>query len=148
MLPSQELSSPFSSVISQHLLPRPFGAVLHPLCLLLLCSSYPFHLTLLPHDVVVSINRGPVSGTTEVSRVPHHGTAQAPPQVPRAVRRPSRNHLQWTGQDWTQGIATGSDVGHLHRSKLPNLQLRPDCKNTPCTQFWGEFFMSSSMKNT
>lgn len=49
-----------------------------------------------PHDVVVAVDGRPVSGPAQVSRVAHHGAAQAPCGIPRAVGRPSGNHLRHT----------------------------------------------------
>lgn len=57
-------------------------------------AVHPLAAILSPHDVVVSVDGGSVSGPAEVSGVPHHSTAQAAPRVPGAVRRPSWNNLR------------------------------------------------------
>lgn len=53
-----------------------------------------FWSTLLPHDVVVPVDGGSVSGPPQVPRVAHHSAAQTPTRVPGAVRGPSRDHLK------------------------------------------------------
>lgn len=65
-----------------------FKAAVHPLLGVFHTQPRP------PHNVVVSVYGCPISGPTEVSRVADHGAAQAAPWIPRAIWRPSGNHLR------------------------------------------------------
>lgn len=87
--PSLHLSVSVLSSISRSFTLALSDAAPHPLFGLYLLPP-----SLSPHDVVVSINGRPISGPAEVSRVPHHGAAQAASRIPRAVWRPPGNHLR------------------------------------------------------
>lgn len=100
--------SPYLSVLLDLMQPRIRSVVSITL------PIYPLHPSLSPHDVVVSVDGRPVSGPAEVSGVPHHGAAQAAPWIPRAVRRPSRNHLRQTAmiEIKLDSSDAGNEIGH------------------------------------